>query len=559
MRDRLTAWRPDRRSLLTIAVVALPVVVAAVRGLVSHRAPLGDNGLIALRANDVLTADHPWFGTWTSASLSTGVEFNNPSPLHFDALAVLVKPFGVSAGSILAAAALNLAAITVAIRQGFHLAGRRGEALLALAAAGISWTLGSEMLADIWQPHNLVLPFLAFMACVAALAGGRWRSLPWAVGIGSMVMGAHLSFAYLVLALLCAGVAGAVVVDRRRPAGPVAGRDGWRRGAVTALVVGVLAWVQPVLEQLFGVGQGNIARVLQARSATDEPLGLRLGARLVAQVVALPPWWLRGSFTGSIPETPYSPDGSLQPAGVVGAGAAFAALVVLVVALSLLLWQCVRRRRRAAAALLLVSLVGVVTALATTMVMPAGVLGLAPHQLRWLWPISVLTMLSLANAFDELFVGSRLGSRRRLRLAAALGGALVLLNLPVHLSDLGPSDSRDANDAIRSLMDQLDDVRLPGPTYFDGSTLVFAEPYSGPVLAALTQADQPIRAGDASFARQLGEHRRRRNDERFALQVREGDAARVPLQEGETELAAATGPDDLPVSVVLIEVAVSGA
>jgi hypothetical protein len=106
-------------------------------------------------------------------------------------------------------------------------------------------------------------------------------------------------------------------------------------------------------------------------------------------------------------------------------------------------------------------------------------------------------------------------------------------------------------------MAQLDEVRLPGPTYFDGSTLVFAEPYSGPVLAALTQAGQPVRAGDESFARQLGEHRRRRNDERWSFQVREGDAATEPLIDGETLLASATGPGDLPVTVVLIELGVA--
>ncbi len=555
MPARPTVRLPDRRSALTLAVVVLPVLVAVVRGLITHRAPIGDNGLIALRADDVLTADHPWFGTWTSASLSTGIEFNNPSPLHFDALAIFVKPFGVIAGSILAAGALNIASIVVAVRQGLHFGGRRGEALMAVAAAGLAWTLGSEMLTDIWQPHNLVLPFLAFMACTVAVATGRWRSLAWAVGIGSMVMGAHLSFAYLVLALLGASIACAWWLDRGRQTG----RDGWRRGVSVAVGVGLLAWLQPILEQLFGYGEGNLSRVLQARSASDEPLGLRLGARLVAQVVALPPWWSRPSFTDSIPETGYSADGALRPEGVVGPAVAVVALAALFVVLGGLTWWAIRRRERVVAVLLGMNTLAVVVALGTTMVMPAGVLGLAPHQLRWLWPISILVMLSVVDAVDVLWLRGRVGSRQRVLAAGAVLAALSVVNLPAHLSDLGPSDSRDANDAIRSLMAQLDDVRLPGPTYFDGSTLVFAEPYSGPVLAALTQADQPIRAGDESFARQLGEHRRRRNDERWSLQVREGDAARTPLAEGETLLADATGPDDLAVSVVLIELALSGA
>ncbi len=188
--------------------------------------------------------------------------------------------------------------------------------------------------------------------------------------------------------------------------------------------------------------------------------------------------------------------------------------------------------------------------------MPAGVLGLAPHQMRWLWPVSVVTMLAVVNAVDRLFLARHVRPRQRLAAAAAAAGVLMVLNLPAHLSDLGPSASRSANDAVRSLMAQVSAVHLPGPTYFDGSTLVFAEPYSGPVLAALTDAGQPIRAGDESFARQLGEHRRRRNDEQYALQVRQGSGA-TTLADGETLLASATGPEDLPVAVVLVELAVA--
>ena len=164
------SWRPDWRSVATMAVAALPILVAIVRALATHRTPLGDNGLIALRANDVLTADHPWFGTWTSASLSAGVEFNNPSPLHFEALSLFVKTFGVTAGSVIGAGLLNIAAVVVAVRQGWLAAGRRGEALMAVAAVGLAWALGSEMLTDVWQPHSLVL-----RSWQCWRRSGRWR------------------------------------------------------------------------------------------------------------------------------------------------------------------------------------------------------------------------------------------------------------------------------------------------------------------------------------------------------------------------------------------------
>ncbi len=546
--------RPDPRSLLIIGVAVLPVVLAIARALVNHRAPLGDDGLISLRADDVLTRNHPWFGTWTSASLSTGVDFNNPSPLHFDLLAIFVKPFGVTAGAILGAGAVNIAAIVVTIRQGFHFGGRRGEGLMAVAAAGLSWTLGSEMLVDVWQPHNLVLPFLAFVAATIAVASGRWRSLAWAVGLGSVVMGAHLSFTYVVLVLIVAAIAGAWWLDRGIATGP----EGWRRGVVVAVVVGLLAWLQPLLEQLFGAGTGNLSRVLQARSATDAPLGFGLGARLVAQVVAMPPWWLRPSFTDSIAFSPYGDDGHLHPGGVVGLVPSLLLLGLLLAAMATLAVIAGRRGERAVFAMVTVSGVGVVAALFTATVMPAGVIGLAPHQLRWLWPLGVVMMLSVVNAVDRLFLVRRWNTSIRSNLAAAVVVVLVIVNIPAHLSDLGPSAARASNAAVRSLMTQLDSVRLPGPTYFDGSTLYFAEPYSGPVLAALTSTGQPIRAGDDAFARQLGEHRRRRNDERYALQVRFGADGAV-LAAGERLLASTVGPDGNEVSVVLIELALSDA
>jgi hypothetical protein len=412
--------------------------------------------------------------------------------------------------------------------------------------------MGSEMLIDVWQPHSLVLPFLAFMGCCVAVAAGEWRSLGWAVGFGSLVMGAHLSFVYLVLGLMAVAVVAGVLGDRRHGS-----TKGVRRPIIVASIVGVLAWLQPLIEQLFGPGKGNIGRVLAARSASDTPLGLRLAVRLVAQVVAVPPFWGRSSFTSAVPATPYSADHQIRPPGVVRgivAAGALGLVLVLLAALLVLVW---RRRERSAVALLAVASAGVVLALGTATVMPAGALGLASHQLRWLWPVSIMAMLAVVNAVDVGWIRSRVPASARRTTAIAVGVVLVLVNLPAHDSDLGPFYSRSSNAAVRSLIDQLEHVRLPGPTVFDGSTLRFAEPYSGPVLAALADADQPIRAGDASFARQLGEHRHPHHDERWSIQVREGGQVGPPAA-NEQVLASAVAPNDTPVTVVLIDRSVAG-
>ena len=85
--------RPRRSWIVpiaSVAIAAVPVVVATVRTLRHGWMAIGDNGLILLRAQDVGTANHPLLGTWTSASQAAGQTISNPGPLWFDVLA----PFG---------------------------------------------------------------------------------------------------------------------------------------------------------------------------------------------------------------------------------------------------------------------------------------------------------------------------------------------------------------------------------------------------------------------------------------------------------------------------------
>jgi hypothetical protein len=82
----------ERGLLLVVTVLAvLPVVVATVRAAARGWLPVGDNAYFAIRARDVLTEHHPLLGTWTSASVSAGTDFNNPGPLLFDLLAIPAK------------------------------------------------------------------------------------------------------------------------------------------------------------------------------------------------------------------------------------------------------------------------------------------------------------------------------------------------------------------------------------------------------------------------------------------------------------------------------------
>ncbi len=72
---------PRSVRIAATAVVIVPFVTAVLRALRSDWFPVGDNALLFIRTRDVLTEDHPFLGSWTSASLSVGENMNNPGAL----------------------------------------------------------------------------------------------------------------------------------------------------------------------------------------------------------------------------------------------------------------------------------------------------------------------------------------------------------------------------------------------------------------------------------------------------------------------------------------------
>ncbi len=275
------------------------VVFATIRGLASGYQPVGDNALIELRARDVFTGHWPLLGTWSSASVAAGQDLNHPGPLLFDLFAVPVRALGGRAGIAVGAAALNIAALWGSALTARRVGGDVAALATALAAAVLAWTMGSEVLFDAWQPNILVLPFFAFLVLVWAVFAGHGGALPWAVAVGSLCVQAHLSYLFVVPALLGAGV-----VALWRDSRPAL----WRRhgrSLLLALAVGLLAWAQPLIEQLFGAGRGNISR-LAGGSDDGVRSGLSLAVRMVAAVLAIPPAWFRPGYDTAIPLTPWT-------------------------------------------------------------------------------------------------------------------------------------------------------------------------------------------------------------------------------------------------------------
>ena len=159
------------------------------------------------------------------------------------------------------------------------------------------WSMGSELIYDVWQPHVLVLPFLLLAVLGWSIAEGHLAALPWSVAVLSLLVQSHLSYVYLAPLIVIAGLVLHLV----------AVRGAWRpllRPVAWSAAVAAVAWAQPLWQQVRGPGPGNLDLLVGAASGrygTSDAIGLPLATRIVGAVVALPPWFLRPSFASTIP------------------------------------------------------------------------------------------------------------------------------------------------------------------------------------------------------------------------------------------------------------------
>ncbi|MGH9248760.1 MAG: hypothetical protein ACRD0W_04480 [Acidimicrobiales bacterium] len=517
-----------------VAAAILPIVVAVARAIAGDWVPVGDNAYFLIRARDVLTEHHPWLGTWTSASLTLGYDINNPGPLLFDLFAAPAK-LGGDEGLVVAVGLVNVAAVLGIVAVARRQAGALGVVAAMVAVAALTWSMGSELLFDPWQPHSLLIPFLLLLILTWGLACGDAALLPWLIGVASLIVQTHIGYAFLVPVIGGAGVAawGARLVRARRTS-PESWADRRRsasRVVAVAAIVAVVCWSQSILEQLLGAGRGNLGRLVSSLGTSQTRVGLARAPRFAADVLALPPWWGRPSMSESF--GPGAPLPSLAPS-LVGLAAVAAASAVCLAR--------VRRRNGNAAVAAGMALVLVPVSVLAASTMSVGVLGVAAHHVRWLWPVSVFVTFALLLALLASLRGQR---TVRAALAGSTGVAVLLggLALPTMNARVGPSADADSMSAIRALAPQLAALRNERGVLFDVSGLRFAEPFSVPVMAELQRLGVPWFVDDAGMVRQLGTARRYSpGDASVRLFLREGDAARQ-VPEGARRVAFVDGTD----------------
>ena len=551
--------RPDGSdrmiAIAAIAIACLPIVVATVRALMHHWTPIGDDGLLAIRAQDLFSRHVPLLGTASSASFLATKPLNNPGPLYFYVLGLPVAAFGVAVGTAVGAAAVNIAAVVAIGMMGWRRAGLLGTALAMVAASTLAWSMGSELLYDIWQPHGLLLPFLAFLFLIWSVAAADWPVFPLAIGAGSLLMQTHLTYGYLTPLLVVAGLSLGLLQSRRSRHDEtdneerlvierVTGRAG--RWIVVGLLVGVLAWTPSLIEQVTS-SDGNMSRLI--RQIQDPPKGVVGGTgalRLTATVLADPPFWGRDSFPDTFRPagTPYGTTApTVDGTGAVGTRHAAAAIALVLILLGGIAFTAWRRRNEHGLAASAIALVVLAGSWYTASKVTVDIVGVAPHQFRFLWPMAAFITFVIVLGIVQ---ATRAKSVVRLvRVAAmALVAVMSLWNLPTYAATVGPQLEAASLPTIRDLDRQLGPAERSQPLLLDFTKLRFGEPFSGALMAELRRRDIELVTNDVYLARQLGPTRATNgHDAKTKIFYRSGDIARAKTIDAFTRIAFHDGLD----------------
>jgi hypothetical protein len=515
----------SRLFLVSVVAAIVPVAVATTRAIYQGWIPIGDHGLFAIRARDLFSYTHlPLIGTWSSASLTIGTHVNHPGPLYFDLLAVPARLSDSGAGVAFGVGLINSLCIVGIAWFGYRRGGPLVGTVAMAATAALSWTMGSVLLFEPWNPHSTMLPFMFFLVLVWSMTSGDLLAVPFAAGVGSLVMQTHLSYAAIVPLLGVWGALGLVISirgQRRRDPGawPQRRTRALRLGAAGAGVA-VVCWLQPLIEQFTSDGSGNLTRLVDSAGSSSKAIGQSFGTRVVATVVSLPPWWFRPSMREQ-----FASDWDAPSLGV-----ALISLAVLGALLAWCAWDAGRRRDRVSSWAIATAIVGVLVALVTAGRGPVTVFGLVTgHTFRWLWPLSVFVFLAIAVTLGRRFARDASASIRSVSLVGVFALAtlsLAALNLPHSDQGSAAVHQEYAVPAAKDLTSHMGSLEDEGPLLIDdvfaGS---FANPYSASVVEELQRRGIPFVAADPGLVRQFGPARQYNgHNAKAALLFRQGDA-----------------------------------
>jgi hypothetical protein len=420
---RFESVHPRRRDAWLVGallvLLAVPLFVALVALHSPRWYPLLDMAETEIRVRDVASTHAPLIGLAGRIGPFGANGGSHPGPLSFYALWPVWELFGRSAfGLQVANVALDIAAMGIAL----WIAYRRGGVRLALGIGTILAILtrayGAYLLTLPWNPYLPVLWWFVFLLAVWSVLADDLVLLPVAVLAGSFCAQTHISYVGLV-----GGLVGVVVVAVgysavRRRGDPLA-RRALRVWGLTALVLGVVVWTPPVIDQIVHT-PGNLTTLRDYFGhPMTPPIGLHAGVNVV--LGQLNPIALVTKVL--VKDTNPRPAGGNRLPGV---------LLLLAWAASVVVAWRLRQR-----ALLLLDLV-LATALALGVVSAARVFGFVWFYLfLWAWCLTAL-LLFVVGWTVVAFSHSRFGhgaDRRSSKAGVAILSAVALVSVAFFADD----------------------------------------------------------------------------------------------------------------------------
>lgn len=384
---------------VALLLVLVPFVVLVVRLLLTRYFAMSDLALIELRVRDVGGPHTPLVGVYSRYG------WNHPGPLLFYLLAVPYRLLGSTGSALLVGGTLmNLMAAALCPAFFWRRGGRGGLAIGMVVLFVLLRSLGGDFLIFPWNPFAIVLPLLVLAFVVWSIACGDHWMLPIAVALASFCIQSHVGSVAAAVALLAIAAA-AVGYDTWRGAA-----SGTLRTSLIAIVVGVLVWVPPIVDE-FRPNGGNLSALWRYWTAPHHSVtGWARGGRIVASQLSLPAPWM----TSHERTAPFL--GGLAPTWQ------FPWALILVIAALALAW---RRRDRDSFSLALVALVFAATAWVSAARIVDEPYG---YLLRWTWLVGALAWLAIGwtamRALTDIRLPTRV-ARAATVLAAATTIALV--------------------------------------------------------------------------------------------------------------------------------------
>jgi hypothetical protein len=270
-------------------IAEVPVLVVALLQIAHGWLPTSDDAVIAWRTFEVFSRQVPLDGQFTQVTATGGPTAFDLGPMQYFLLAIPDRIDPVH-GILWGAAVLIVALIAIAVEAAWSAGGPVAGGLVALAVAVLTESLFESTVNLAWNPSIGVYAFLATIVVSGAVGRGRLRWLPVAVATASLAAQCHLSLALPSAGALAAGL---VIGLSGHP-------ERWKLPIASALGVGVLCFIAPLVQQITG-HPGNWTVVADSLGSHGPSVGLRDGLRGIASVTSFPPaWWIRIPAVNSV-------------------------------------------------------------------------------------------------------------------------------------------------------------------------------------------------------------------------------------------------------------------